>query len=92
VNELVLMVFIPSVLPARVTWESDNSKWKIVTKIDKHHAENFLQSWLLVQKRDKNGRWKNEYRRKHYPAYLQAKIIEFEVAIRNRKSQYLGGR
>jgi hypothetical protein len=86
------MVFIPSSLPARVTWESDNGKWKILVKVDKHHAEKFLQSWLVVQKQDKNGRWKNEYSRKHYPAYLQSKIKEFEVAIRNRKNEFLEGR
>lgn len=83
------MVIIPEVLPAKVSWISENGKWKIVAKVDKDPNHDFLYSWLLVQKVNKQGKWQNEYRHKHYPAYLSEKISEFEVAIRKRKKEYL---
>lgn len=82
------MVFIPKALPSKVVWDSDNGKWKIVVKVDKEPGHDFLYSWIVVQKLCKNGKWRIENSRKHYPAYLQEKVKEFEVAIRNRKQEY----
>ncbi|QJT71667.1 hypothetical protein [Psychrobacillus phage Spoks] len=76
------MVIIPSALPTKIHWISENGKWKIVAKVDEE-----LFSSLVVQKLNKYGKWINEYSRKQYPTYLKDKISEFETAIRKFKRE-----